>query len=209
MARYCGPVCKLCRREGAKLFLKGERCFTDKCSIERRQFPPGQHGPSGRIKFSEYGLQLRAKQRIKRVYGMAETAIRTTFENAAKIKSGVGPRMLINIERRLDNVAYRMGVGISRAQARQFVTHNLIQVNGKKVKSPSYLVRKGDVIEVKTKEKEKDIFKQNFEKVKRREVPNWLECDVEGMKATVKDLPVREDISADFNERMVVELYSK
>lgn len=209
MAKNCNSVCKLCRREGAKMFLKGERCFTDKCAVERRQYPPGQHGPSGRVKFSEFALQLRAKQKIKRTYGVSEIQMRTYFDESAKIKAGIGPRMLMELETRLDNVAYRMGAGTSRAQARQLISHSHVRVNGKKVKVPSYLVRKGDVIEIKQPSKALNVLKNSFEFVKRREIPNWLECDFGSMKATVKDIPVREDISADFNEKMVVELYSK
>lgn len=208
MARYCGSVCRLCRRENQKLFLKGDRCYTEKCSFERRGYPPGQHG-QGRIKFSEYGLQLREKQKIKRTYGLAEKQFRAVFTEADRRKGVTGNNLLSMLECRMDNVAYRAGFANSRNEARQLVRHGHFMVNGKGVDIPSYLVKKGDVIEIGEKSRGVARIGGALESVKRREVPQWLELDAAGMKARIRDLPARDDVTAPMNERLVVELYSK
>lgn len=208
MARYTDSVCRQCRRENQKLFLKGDRCYTDKCAFERRGYPPGQHG-QGRKKFSEYGLQLREKQKIKRMYGLVEGQFRDVFEEASRRKGVTGNEMVSLLERRLDNVAYRSGFAMSRPQARQLVRHGHFTVNGRRVNIPSFLVRKGDVVEVADKSKTKDIIRYSLEAVKRREVPQWLELDVATAKSRVRDLPAREDVTAPMEERLVIELYSK
>jgi small subunit ribosomal protein S4 len=208
MARFYGSVCRLCRRENQKLFLKGDRCYTEKCSFERRGYPPGQHG-QGRIKFSEYGLQLREKQKIKRMYGLLEKQFRAVFEEAERVKGITGSNLLSMLERRLDNVAYRAGFANSRAEARQLVRHGHFSVNGKRVNIPSFLVKKGDVMEVDGKSKNVARIGGAVEAVKRREIPQWLELDSGALKARVRDLPARDDITAPMEERMVVELYSK
>lgn len=208
MARYVGSVCRLCRRENQKLFLKGDRCNTDKCAFERRGYPPGQHG-QGRIKFSEYGLQLREKQKIKRVYGLIEKQFRNLFETADRMKGVTGSNLLTMLERRLDNVAYRSGFANSRAEARQLVRHGHFSVNGRRVDIPSFLVNKGDVIEVREKSRSVARIGGALEGVKRREIPQWLELDATSFKSRVRDLPARDDITAPMEERLVVELYSK
>src|SRR5690606_36255926 len=184
MARYTDSVCCLCLRENQKLFLKGDRCYTDKSACERRGYPPGQHG-QGRKKFSEYGLQLREKQKIKRMYGLAEGQFRDVFEEASRGKGVTGSQMISLLERRLDNVAYRSGFAMSRPQARQLVRHGHFTVNGRRVNIPSFLVRKGDVIEVAEKSKSTDIIRYSLEAVKRREVPQWLELDTGAAKSRV------------------------
>ncbi|MEO5969366.1 MAG: 30S ribosomal protein S4 [Bdellovibrionia bacterium] len=208
MARCIGSVCRLCRRENQKLFLKGDRCYTDKCSFERRGYPPGQHG-QGRIKFSEYGLQLREKQKIKRIYGLMESQFRSVFEKAERTKGVTGSNLLSMLERRLDNVAYRTGFANSRTEARHLVRHGHFSVNGKKVNIPSYLVDKGDLVEVREKSKTIARIGGALEAVRRREIPQWLELDSANMKSRVRDLPVRDDVTAPMQERLVVELYSK
>lgn len=208
MARCTGSVCRLCRRENQKLFLKGDRCNTDKCAFERRSYPPGQHG-QGRIKFSEYGLQLREKQKIKRIYGLMEKQFRNLFETAEQMKGVTGSNLLSMLERRLDNVAYRCGFANSRAEARHLVRHGHFTVNGKKVNIPSYLVDKGDSVEVREKSKSLTAIHGALEAVKRREIPQWLELDSASMKSRVRDIPARDDVTAPMQERLVVELYSK
>jgi small subunit ribosomal protein S4 len=208
MSHYIGSVCRLCRRENQKLFLKGDRCNTDKCSFERRGYPPGQHG-QGRIKFSEYGLQLREKQKIKRIYGMAEKQFRNLFEDAERMKGVTGSNLLSMLERRLDNVAYRAGFANSRTEARQLVRHGHFKVNGRRVNIPSFLVKKGDTLEVTEKSKAVARILGALEGVKRREIPQWLELDATAMKGRVRDLPARDDITAPMEERLVIELYSK
>jgi small subunit ribosomal protein S4 len=208
MARCTGSVCRLCRRENQKLFLKGDRCYTDKCSFERRGYPPGQHG-QGRIKFSEYGLQLREKQKIKRMYGLMESQFRSLFEKAERSKGVTGSNLLSMLERRLDNVAYRTGFANSRNEARHLVRHGHFIVNGRKVNIPSFLVNKGDVVEVREKSKSVTRIAGALEAVRRREIPQWLELDSAGMKSRVRDLPSRDDVTAPMQERLVVELYSK
>lgn len=208
MARFNGSVCRICRRENQKLFLKGDRCFTEKCAFERRGYPPGQHG-QGRIKFSEYGLQLREKQKIKRMYGMLEKQFRSLFEEAERRKGITGSNLLTMLERRLDNVAYRAGFANSRAEARQLVRHGHFSVNGQKVNIPSYMVDKGDIVAVREKSRPMTRIAGSLESVKRREIPQWIELDAAGFQSKIRDLPSRDDITAPMEERMVVELYSK
>lgn len=201
-------VCRLCRRENQKLFLKGDRCNTDKCAFERRGYPPGQHG-QGRIKFSEYGLQLREKQKIKRIYGLQEKQFRNLFHDADRKKGVTGNNLLSMLERRLDNVAYRAGFANSRAEARQLVRHGHFIINGQRVNIPSFLVDKGDMVEVREKSRNTARIMGALEGVKRREIPQWIELDAAGMKGRVRDLPTRDDVTAPMEERLVVELYSK
>ncbi len=208
MARYTGSVCRLCRRENQKLFLKGDRCMTEKCSFERRGYPPGQHG-QGRIKFSEYGLQLREKQKIKRMYGLGESQFRGLFEKASNLKGITGNHLLSMLERRLDNVVYRSGFANSRADARQLVRHGHFRINGKLVNIPSYQIEKGDMLEVKEASRNTSRIAGALEGVKRREIPQWLELNAASFQSRVRDLPARDDVTAPMQERMVVELYSK
>ena len=208
MAHYIGSKCRQCRRENQKLFLKGDRCNTDKCAFERRAYPPGQHG-QGRIKFSEYGVQLREKQKIKRVYGLMEGQFRAVFEKAERMKGVTGSNLLSMLERRLDNTVYRTGFANSRTEARHLVRHGHFSVNGQKVDIPSFLVDKGDSVEVREKSKSVARIVGAIEAVKRREIPQWLELDPTQMKARVRDLPARDDVTLPMQERLVVELYSK
>ncbi len=208
MARYTGPVCRICRRENQKLFLKSERCLTEKCAFERRGYPPGQHG-HGRIKFSEYALQLREKQKLKRLYGLVEKQFRAYFERAERMKGVTGSNLLSLLERRLDNVVFRVGIGGSRTQSRLVVRHGHIAVNGKRVNIPAFLVKKGDVVSVAEKSQKITAILASLETAKNRESPQWLEVDRSTFKATVKDLPSRDDVTIPVEERMVVELYSK
>ena len=208
MARYIGAKCKQCRREGKKLFLKGERCYSAACAMERRPYAPGQHGQA-RTKQSEYGLQLREKQKAKRIYGVLEGQFRTYFEKADNQKGITGENLLRNLELRLDNVAYRLGLGRSRTEARQVVRHNLVLVNGKRVNIPSYQVRVGDVVEIKEDAKSFERFKQVTEVTASRIVPEWLEGDIENLRGTVAALPARDQIDTDVQETLIVELYSK
>lgn len=208
MARYTGSVCRLCRRENLKLFLKGDRCYTDKCAIERRNYPPGQHGQA-RPKFSEYSLQLREKQKVKRMYGLLENQFRRTFAQAARTRGITGETLLVLLERRLDNVAYRLGFASSRADARTLVRHGHILVNGKKVNIPSYLVRVGDLVSVKEQSRQKTRVMAAMEGAQRRGVPDWAEVDREAFSGRVKILPTRSDITMPINEKLIVELYSK
>ena len=208
MARYCESVCRLCRRENQKLFLKGDRCYTDKCSFERRGYPPGQHG-QGRVKFSEYGIQLREKQKVKRMYGLLENQFRLVFEQAERMRGVTGNNLISLLERRLDNVAYRLGFANSRTEARQLVRHRHLRVNGKMVNIPSFTVKKGDVIEVKEASKKVTRIQAALEGLKRREVPQWLEIDAAQFHGKVRDLPSRDDVTMPMEERLIVELYSK
>lgn len=208
MARYTGSVCRLCRRENLKLFLKGERCYTDKCAIERRNYPPGQHGQS-RQKYSEYKIQLREKQKVKRMYGLLEKQFRSTFALADKAKGITGEVLLGFLERRLDNVTYRMSFASSRADARMLVRHGHILVNGKPVSIPSYFVRVGDVVSVREDSRKMARILSAVEGAQRRGVPEWVELDREAFSATVKVLPTRSDITTPINEKLIVELYSK
>ena len=208
MARYCGSVCRLCRREGEKLFLKGERCFTGKCSVEKREGGPGQHG-RGRQAFSNYKIQLREKQKVKRSYGLLETKFRNTFERAASSKGVTGTELLVQLERRLDNVVYRLGFGSSRRQARQVVNHGNILVNGKKVSIPSYTVSPGDVVEVAEKSKKNPLVVASMEAAKSRMVPEWLSLDQQAARGTVNSVPTREQLPPTIREQLIVELYSR
>jgi small subunit ribosomal protein S4 len=208
LARYTGSVCRLCRRENLKLFLKGERCYTDKCAIERRNYPPGQHG-QGRPKFSEYSIQLREKQKVKRMYGLLEKQFRRTFAEAARSRGITGETLLVLLERRLDNVTYRLGFAGSRAEARTLVRHGHITVNGKKVNIPSYTVRVGDVVSVKEPSRQITRVLSALEGSQRRGVPDWAEVDRDACSGRIKLLPSRSDITMPINEKLIVELYSK
>jgi small subunit ribosomal protein S4 len=201
-------VCKLCRRENMKLFLKGDRCYTDKCSFERRPYPPGQHGQS-RLKFSEFALQLREKQKAKRYYGVSEKQFLRYFGLADRAREVTGLALLKLLESRLDNVVYTLGYANSRREARQLVAHNHILVNGKRVNIPSYTVKKGDVIEVREQSRQITRVQGAIQAVSRRNVPNWLEADHAGFKGTVKDLPTRDEITLPVEENMIVEYYSR
>ncbi len=207
MARYTGPVCRLCRREGAKLFLKGDRCYSANCAFVKRQSAPGQHG-ARRKKLSEYGLQLREKQKVKRAYGMLEGQFRSYFEAASKVRGATGVTLLVLCERRLDNVVYRLGIGKSRAMARQIVMHGHITVNGNKVDIPSYRVNEGDVIAVKASSFKSPMMKAVAEQ-EAKAMPKWLTFEPEQLKGTVIALPERDDIDLTIEEHNIVELYSK
>lgn len=210
MARYTGPSCRLCRREGCKLYLKGERCMSDKCAIARREQAPGQHGAgSGRRRVKEYSLQLREKQKAKRYYGILEKQFENYFVKADKKEGQTGENLLTMIERRLDNVVYRMGMADSRKEARQLVLHAHFTVNGKKVNIPSYEVRKGDVIALKESSRKLEKFKVLIENITSRTVPSWMNVDKENIVATIIELPKREDVDFPFEEHLIVELYSK
>ncbi len=208
MARYTGPSCRLCRRENIELFLKGERCYTDKCAIKRRNYPPGQHG-QGRIKVSSYGVQLREKQKVRRIYGILEKQFRGYFEEADRMKGVTGENLLFLLERRLDNTVYRLGFASSRTEARILVRHCHFTVNGKKVNIPSYQVRVGDVVELREKSRKVACVNESLEAVVRRGIPQWLELDKVAFKGVIKSLPAREDITAPIQEQLIVELYSK
>ena len=208
MGRYLGPKCRLCRREGMKLFLKGERCYTEKCSFSRRKYIPGMHWKK-RTKMSDYGIMLREKQKVKRMYGLLEKQFSNLFVKAAKKHGVTGEILLQLLERRLDNVVYRLGWGTSRAHARQIVRHNHILLNGHKANIPSMIVNAGDRIEVKEKSRDNGIFKNIKDREKLREVPEWLTLDESGYVATVNRLPERSDITDKINEQLIVEYYSK
>jgi len=201
--------CRHCRREGEKLFLKGEKCFTDKCAIERRAYAPGQHGQKSGARLSDYGKQLREKQKTRRIYGILERQFRKIYAEASRSKGVTGERLLQLLEARLDNVAYRMGFGASRSEARQVVRHNAILVNGKRVNIPSFRLRPGDVIEVAQKAKEQLRIKAAAEAAESRGFPEWLEVDSKALKGTFKSMPARADLSSTINEHLVIELYSK
>ncbi len=209
MARYRGSVCRLCRAENLKLFLKGDRCYSDKCAFERRSYPPGQHGQRRRGKTSDYGIQLREKQKVKRMYGLSEKQFRLFFERAERQKGITGVNLLVLLERRFDNVVYRLGFVNSRTQGRQFVRHNHFLVNGKRVNIPSYLIKKGDVIEIREKSRKVQAMGDALDAVVRRGVPQWLDLEKENMKGLVKGFPVREDLTMPIQEQLIVELYSK
>lgn len=210
MAKYNGPMCRLCRREGMKLFLKGERCYTEKCAIEKRNFPPGQHGKDKKPKIVGYGLQLREKQKARRYYGVLEGQFRNGFEKAVNMKGITGEVMLNLLERRLDNTVYRMGFGTSRNASRQIVRHGHIMVNAKKVNIPSFVVKPGDVIEVREKSKKHPAILHASEVTSVYPSPNWLEVDRDLLKARVTQQPRREDlVQIQLNEQLIVELYSK
>jgi small subunit ribosomal protein S4 len=201
--------CRHCRREGEKLFLKGEKCFTDKCPVERRAYAPGQHGQKSGARMSDYGKQLREKQKVRHIYGLLERQFRNTYAEAARSKGVTGERLLQLLESRLDTVVYRMGFGASRAEARQIVRHNAITVNGKRVNIPSYQLRAGDVVEVASKAKEQLRIKGASEAATSRGIPEWMEVDSKGLKGTFKALPARADLPQTINESLIIELYSK
>lgn len=209
MARYSEAACRLCRRENLKLFLKGDRCYTDKCAFERRSYPPGQHGQRRGRKISDYGIQLREKQKVKRIYGVLEKQFRKYYTRADRQKGITGTNLLILLERRLDNIVYRMGFASSRNQARQLVRHNHFTVNGRKVNIPSYQVKIGEVIEVREKSRKSPFILEAMETVVRREMPSWLEVDVSNFHGIVKEFPNREELTMPINEQLIVELYSK
>ncbi len=209
MARYTGSVCRMCRRENMKLFLKGDRCYTDKCALERRNYAPGQHG-QGRIKVSDYGTQLREKQRVKRTYGLLEKQFRAYFGMADRMKGVTGENLLVLLERRLDSIIYRLGFATSRNEARQLVRHSHFLVNGRKVNIPSYLVRPGDVIELREKSRKIVRVNEALDSVMRRGVPSWIELERDAFKGSLKTLPVRAEMTTPaFQEQLIVELYSK
>jgi small subunit ribosomal protein S4 len=209
MARYTGPVCRLCRREDTKLFLKGDRCFTDKCAYDRRQYPPGQHGQARRRRPSDYGQQLREKQKVKRMYGLIEKQFRGYYYKAARMKGITGENLLSLLERRLDNVALRCGFAASHAEARQLVRHGHFLVNGRKVNIPSYQIRVGDVIEVREKSRKVQKVIDALANVDRTPMPGWIELDRDNFKGKIAALPTRSDVAADIDEQLIVELYSK
>ena len=208
MARYVGSECRLCRAENLKLFLKGDRCYSDKCAIDRRPYAPGQHGKSRR-EFSEYGNQLREKQKVKRIYGVLERQFRNYFKKAERKKGITGQNLLILLERRLDNAVYRLGFANSRNEARQLVRHSHFFVNGKRVNIPSYPIKPGDAIQLRDKSKNISGISEALESVARRGIPQWLELDKANLRGTVKSLPSREDVTMPIEEQLIVELYSK
>ena len=209
MARNIGAACRRCRREGLKLYLKGDRCYSDKCSYERRAFGPGQHGQARFKKLSNYAVQLREKQKVKAMYGMLEGQFKLNFQKADRQKGVTGENLLVLLERRLDNTVFRLGFAASRNQARQLVRHKHILVNGKKVDIPSYLVSVNDVISLKEKSRANGAINENLEAVARRGIPSWIELDKDNYKATIKAMPNREEITMPIQEQLIVELYSK
>jgi small subunit ribosomal protein S4 len=209
MARYTGPSCKLCRREKMKLFLKGTKCFTEKCPVERKNYPPGQHGLSRRAKVSDYSIQLREKQKVKRTYGVLETQFRNYFELASKQKGRTGENLVKLLERRLDNIIYRSGLAPSRKAARQLILHKHFKINGGTVNIPSYLLKAGDTIQVKDKSKQVKVFHESMKKIKDDLLPAWLQVDKSALKGTLLAIPERIDIPFTANEQLIVELYSK
>ena len=209
MARYTGASCRMCRRENLKLFLKGDRCYGDKCAFDRRSYAPGQHGQRRRGKLSDYGIQLREKQKVKRMYGLSEKQFRLTFQTADRQKGITGTNLLVLLERRLDNVVYRLGFVNTRTQGRHFVRHNHFLVNGKKVNIPSYLIKVGDEISVGEKSQKIQAIGDSLEAVVRRGLPPWLEIEKDKLKGVVKSLPVRDDLTMPMQEQLIVELYSK
>jgi len=210
VARYIGPVCRQCRREGMKLYLKGERCHSDKCAIEKRNFPPGQHGKDRRPKIQGYGLQLREKQKARRIYGVLERQFRNVFDKAAHMKGVTGENLMGMLERRLDNVVYRMGFGTSRPQARQLVRHGHVQVDGRKVNIPSFLVKPKSAVEVREKSRKNSAILAARDATAHQPCPNWLEVDRENLKGRVMGAPKREElVQIQLNDQLIVELYSK
>ncbi|MCC6641949.1 MAG: 30S ribosomal protein S4 [Deltaproteobacteria bacterium] len=208
MARYNESVCRLCRREGTKLFLKGDRCFSEKCAVDRRNYPPGQHGQA-RPRFSDYGMQLREKQKVKRMYGLLEAQFEKTMESASRMKGRTGENLLSLLERRLDNVVFRLGFATSRAEARQLVLHGHFQVNGRKAAIPSMLVKAGMVIVLKESSRQIARIVGALDTLERRSVPSWLEIDKDNFAGVVKAMPVREEITLPIQEQLIVELYSR
>lgn len=209
MGRYIGPVCRLCRREGVKLYLKGERCYSPKCAMERRPYPPGQHGQRRARRPSDYAVRLREKQKLRRIYGISETQFRNLFEEASRKKGVTGTVFLGLLESRLDNVVYRLGFAQSRRQARQMVRHGHILVNGKRVDLPAYRLKPGDEVAIAERSKNLDFIRQNLEAMKGRKVGPWLSLDVEAMKGRFLRLPDREDLALPVNEQLVIEFYSR
>lgn len=212
MARYTGPVCRLCRREGEKLFLKGSRCLTPKCSFERRSYPPGEHGRDAQFRrgrASDYLLQLREKQKARRIYGIFERQFSRYFERAEQRVGLTGTNLLVILESRLDNVIYRLGIGSSRAQARQLVQHGHIMLNGRKTNVPSALVAPGDMVSIRPESLRRPYFRTLRQEIDDRQVPRWLSLDIDNLSAKVLNLPVREDIDVSLNEQLIVEYYSR
>ncbi|OGW24580.1 MAG: 30S ribosomal protein S4 [Nitrospirae bacterium GWC2_42_7] len=208
MARYSGAQCRICRRESEKLFLKGDRCFTEKCAVERRQYPPGQHGQR-RSKISDYGIQLREKQKVRKIYGVLEKQFRRYFHNAERKKGVTGEVLLQLLERRLDNMVYRMGFAPNRTSARQLVNHGHFLVNGKRVNIPSYILQVGDMIEAKESIRDLDMVKDSLSKIEQRGIPSWVEIDFQVFRGKLLQIPSREDIQLPAQEQLIVELYSK
>jgi small subunit ribosomal protein S4 len=209
LANYTGSDCRICRRENVKLFLKGDRCYSDKCAFDRRSYPPGEHGERRGRKISDYGIQLREKQKIKRIYGLSEKQFHLFFERADRQKGITGTNLLVALERRLDNVVYRLGFANSRTQARQLVQHSHFLVNGKKVNIPSLVVKIGDVVEVRERSRKIQLIQDSLDAVVRRGVPQWMDLEKDHLKGVIKSLPVREDLTMPMQEQLVVELYSK
>lgn len=209
MARNLDPKCRQCRREGEKLFLKGEKCFTEKCSVERRAYPPGQHGQKKNSRLSDYGVQLREKQKLRRTYGVLEHQFREVYKEADRKRGVTGENLLQLLESRLDTVTYRMGFGASRSESRQIVRHNSINVNGKRVNIPSYLVKPGDVVEVREQSRTQLRIKAALQSATQRGFPEWIDVNPVEMKGIFKALPIRSELPATINEHLVVELYSK
>ncbi len=212
MSRYTGPVCKLCRREGQKLFLKGERCFSPKCAVERRDYPPGEHGRMARFRRqrpSDYHRQLREKQKVRRIYGVPERQFRRYFRVAERRSGLTGENLLALLERRVDNIIYRLGLADSRAQARQLVQHGHFTINDRRVTIPSYVMRVGDVIAVRQQDRRKTYFKDRADMLDSQRVPNWLSLDVANCSARIVSIPRREDVDAPIEEQLVVEYYSR
>jgi small subunit ribosomal protein S4 len=209
LARYIGSVCRLCRAENLKMFMKGDRCYSDKCAFDRRGYTPGQHGQRRRRKISDYGIQLREKQKVKRMYGLLEGQFRGLFKKAEQKRGVTGTNLLFFLERRLDNVVYRLGFANSRTQARQLVRHGHFTVNGKKMNIPSYLVRVGDVVEVREKSRKAGVILDAMETVVRRGIAGWLEIEKEKFRGRVKAYPTREELTMPIQEQLIVELYSK
>jgi small subunit ribosomal protein S4 len=208
MARYTGSVCRLCRREGTKLFLKGDRCFSEKCAVDKRAYPPGQHG-QGRPRFSDYGLQLREKQKVKRMYGLLERQFERTLDQATRMKGRTGENLLALLERRLDNVVFRAGFATSRAEARQLVRHGHFLVNGRKANVPSQTLRPGAKVTVRESSRGVARIQGALDTLEGRSVPQWLEIDKERFEGVVKQMPAREDITLPIEEQLIVELYSR
>jgi small subunit ribosomal protein S4 len=208
VARNLGPVCRLCRREGLKLFLKGERCYSDKCAIERRNYPPGAHGQA-RTRFSEFAIRLREKQKVKRIYGLQEKQFESYFNEANRLPGNTGESLLVLLERRLDNVVYRLGFASSLAQSRQLVRHGHYQVNGKKVTVPSFLVAVGDVVSIAEGSRQKKVIVEAVEMAQRRGVPPWIALEREQFRGSLRSLPARADLTMPISEKLIVEHYSR
>ena len=208
MARYVGSVCRLCRREGMKLFLKGDRCYSEKCAIEKRNYPPGVHG-QGRTRFSDYGMQLREKQKVKRMYGLLERQFRRTFAQASRMKGRSGEQLLLLLERRLDNIVFRMRFATSRSEARQLVRHGHFLVNGRKATTPSMVLKAGWTVSLVEKSRSVARIVGALETVESRSIPQWIEVDKENFTGTLTQMPAREDITLPIDEQLIVELYSR